>query len=125
LEYAGTTVPKDPTGSGRSNLFHVTYDSNHMPHHKSTEYSRYIGANRHTQDGLYVSTSDQVKNTYGTSSDNRGGEGYAVVLPESEYRPGETLSEYLLRNDWELYDTNKLSNSPLGTFALYEGPYRL
>lgn len=65
-----------------------------------------IGADAKTQDGLYISTSDDVGNTYGTSSEQsrRYGSVYRVMLPKHERRAGESMSEYLLRNDFDMVD---------------------
>ena len=122
LEYAGTTVPKDPTGSGRSNLFNV---SGSPAKHTHSRYSEMLGINPDKKDGLYVSTSDKVKDHYATSSNDRAGEGYMVSLPIQERRPGESMSQWMLRNDWELYNTEKLNGGPLGVASVYEDPYRL
>jgi len=82
-----TNVPLDPTGSGRSYLFDVEYPrssnyfGNGLSMHERTYYSKMIGANPNTTDGLYISTSDDVGNNYASSTNNRFGDIGLVTLP--------------------------------------------
>lgn len=127
-EVSATNVPLDATGSGRSDLFHVQYGDDGLPYHSGSRYSKMIGADAKTQDGLYISTSDDIGNTYGTSSERsrRYGSVYRVMFPKHERRAGESMSEYLLRNDFDMVDLQNLDGAHRGQISsMFEGPYRL
>lgn len=128
-----TNVPLDPTGSGRSYLFDVEYPrSSHyfgpgLPMHERTYYSKMIGANPNTTDGLYISTSDDVGNNYASSTNNRFGDIGLVTLPPHQRVAGESMSEHLLKNDFELVNLGSLQgrSGKEGLASTFEGPYRL
>jgi hypothetical protein len=85
-----------------------------------------IGADPNKKDALYVSTSDDVADNYSTANtDNRSGAAYIVELPKIERVPGESMSEHLLKNDFEMIDLNRLDGAKRGTGSMYEDPYRL
>lgn len=110
LSVTATHVPDEQSGSGRVGLF------------ESPNNSVYLGADPHTKDGLYLSTSNSVARTYATSHDNRAGAQVVIKLRRDKMRPGESLSEYILRSDPSMYDNNTLR---LGDRQLYDDPYRL
>jgi hypothetical protein len=119
-----TNVPLDPTGSGRSELFSV-HEKNGLPVHHKTGWSIRIGANPKTKDGLYVSTSDDIGNNYATSTDNRYGTVGVVGFPIRPRVPGESMSEYLLKNDYDIVNLSQLDGHRTGSGYIYEDPYRL
>jgi len=48
------------------------------------------------------------------------------MLKKKERLPGESMSEYLLKNDFDMIDLNNLSFGQIrGTGAMFEDPYRL
>lgn len=119
-----TNVPLDPTGSGRSSLFAV-HEKNGLPVHHKTPQSTMIGANPKTKDGLYVSTSDDIGNNYATSTDDRYGTVGVVGFPIRPRVPGESMSEYLLKNDYDIVNLEQLDGHRTGSGHIYEDPYRL
>lgn len=128
IEIAAQDVPKTPTGpSRRSHLFNDEIDKNGLTRHTRSHYSKLIGANPDTKDALYISTSDEVGSGYATANtDDRAGAMYVVELPKSQRKPGESMSEYLLRNDFDMIDLNAIeSGHRQGTGSMYEDPYRL
>lgn len=127
LRYGATTVPTSPTGrSRRSNLYSDHNDNMGLTQYDRTHYSDMIGSNPDTRDALYVSTSDQVADQYATANtDSRSGGAFIVQLPKNERVPGESMSEHLLKNDFEMIDTKTLDGQRRGVGAIYEDPYRL
>lgn len=128
MRLAGQYTSMSPTAPGRRNML---YDD-HRTHDGLTEYdetyeSKLIGANPNTKDGSYISTSDEVMSQYATANtDKRGEAGYIVRLPKHERVPGESMSEHLLKNDFEMIDLQKIGDGQTrGTGAMFEDPYRL
>lgn len=119
-----TNVPLTPTGYGRrSHLFGDYTDKNGLAQYTGTSYSKMLGVDKNKQDALYISNSDDVASNYASS--DRYGEADVVALPREERRPGESMSEYLLRNDYEMIDLDRLEGQRYGSGAIYEDPYRL
>lgn len=127
LRSAAQTVPRTPTGHGRrSHLYGDFKDEHGLVQYERTPHSKMIGADPDKKDALYVSTSDDVANNYSTANtDNRSGAAYVVELPKIERVPGESMSEHLLKNDFEMIDLNQLEGARRGTGSMYEDPYRL
>ena len=127
LIVSATNVPLYPTGSGRSGLFSVTNDIDRLPKHVQSRESKYLKINPDIQDAIYLSTGEDVANTYSTVSRDRPSKAFKVQIPTLERRPGETMSEYLQRNDFDMYDIDRIlyNQNPAGVFNMFEGPYRL
>lgn len=128
LEVAATTVSPSPTGPGRrSHLYDDERVDDGRTEYLRTHISRRIGADPNKKDALYVSTSDDTKNNYGTANtDNRAGTGYMVMLPKKERVPGESMSEHLLKNDFDMINIKSIDRGATrGTGSMYEDPYRL
>lgn len=100
---------------------------NGLTEYKQNEISKDIGANPETTDGLYVSTSDKVADQYATANtDNRDGAAYIVQFPKTPRVPGESMSEHLLKNDFEMISADAIHDGQNRGFgAMYEDPYRL
>ena len=74
-------------------------------------------------DASYMSTSSNIADLYG---DDKGR--FVVELPRTEKSlTSPSLSERLLAGDYEMYNAQgvKRDYSPIGSFSMLEGPYRL
>lgn len=128
MQIAGTHIPLSPTSGGRrSHLYGDTGRYHDVTEYTRTSYSDMIGANPKTKDALYLSTSNDVAAQYGTANtDNREGAAYIVRLPKKERIEGESMSEHLLKNDFDMINLNALHGRKKGGFgATFEDPYRL
>lgn len=127
MQIAGTHIPKAPTAGGRRRrLYEDVTDSDGTTKYTRTHWSDLIGANPKTKDALYLSTSNDVAAQYGTANtDNRQGAAYIVRLPKKERVPGESMSEHLLKNDFDMIDLSGLHGRNNGVGATFEDPYRL
>ena len=129
LRYSAEYFPVEPTGSGRSGLFHVKHEDM-LPVHKHGDVSKGMGYNPKTKDALYASTSNDILNTYSTPTDGRPTAGYIVALPEVPFKEGESILEYIARNDFDMYDSNNVSvgadqQAPIGVWNQFVAPYLL
>lgn len=118
------TVPLDPTGSGRSGLFGVEIPRRGLPIHHHSPYSKMLGVDPIEQDALYISTSDQLANTYYDSTDGRPAMSSLVYIPE--IIKNGTPVERMLQGDLSTYRLRDLGETtPMGTWSMFERPYRL
>ena len=118
------TVPLDPTGSGRSGLFDVKIRKHGLPIHYHSPYSKMLGVDPIEQDALYISTSDQLANTYYDSTDGRPAMSSLVYIPE--IIKNGTPVERMLQGDLSTYRLRDLGETtPMGTWSMFERPYRL
>lgn len=129
LRYSAEYFPEEPTGSGRSGLFHVRHEDM-LPVHKHGDVSKGMGYNPKTKDALYASTSNDILNTYSTPTDGRASAGYIVALPEVPFKEGESILEYITRNDFDMYDSNNVivgadQQAPIGVWNQFVAPYLL
>lgn len=129
LRYSAEYFPVEPTGSGRSGLFHVKHEDM-LPVHKHGDVSKGMGYNPKTKDALYASTSNDILNTYSTPTDGRPTAGYIVALPEVPFKEGESILEYIARNDFDMYDANNITvgadqQAPIGVWNQFVAPYLL
>lgn len=129
LLYSAEYFPAQPTGSGRSGLFNVNHE-NHLPIHKHGDVSKGMGFDPKTKDALYASTSNDILNTYSTPTDGRPTAGYVVSLPEVPFKDGESILEYIARNDFDMYDAKNVTigsdqHAPVGVWNQFVAPYLL
>ena len=132
-----TTIPLDPTGSGRSGFADVIEDKHGFYTHKQYPggAAQMLDIDLNLYDALYASNSIGVGKGYKEGTGTRHGRvGLArkVYLPFEEYN-GEALpSEWMLNNfDWDLLDATSKSyksgikNFGLTRFSQFDIPYRL
>ena len=129
LRYSAEYIPLEPTGFGRSGLFHLDHE-NGLPVHKHGAVSKGMGYNPKTKDALYASTSNTIVNTFSTPTDGRPSAGYIVALPEVPFKEGESILEYIARNDFDMYDSNNVTvgadqQAPVGVWNQFVAPYLL
>ena len=129
LRYSTEYIPLDPTGSGRSGLFRLEYE-NGLPVHKHGAVSKGMGYDPKTKDALFASTSNDIVNTYSTPTDGRPSAGYIAALPEVPFKEGESILEYIARNDFDMYDSNNVTvgadqQAPIGVWNQFVAPYLL
>lgn len=129
LRYSAEYFPAEPTGSGRSGLFHLDHEKD-LPVHKHGAVSKGMGYNPKTKDALYASTSNDIVNTYSTPTDRRPSAGFIVALPEVPFKEGESILEYIARNDFDMYDSNNVTvgadqQAPIGVWNQFVAPYLL
>ena len=126
-----TTIPRNPTGSGRRGLFEVNINADtQLPYHDHpNRLARYLHVSPTKQDALYVSASNDIGQTYGSVERSRSAEGMIgkTTLPFQKMRLNEPLPEFYERINFQLYDGNKIidGKTPMSTYQLLEEPYRL
>ena len=118
-KYSVEYVSSSPTGYGRSGLWEP--DGSHI-----TKMAKNFGLDPNKHDALYMSTSDNIARTY-QHAHNREGAAYLVRLLNPNIDKSANLSKRLLLSDWDLYNGDKVYRNypPIGTFSMFEGPYRL
>ena len=118
-KYSVEYVSSSPTGYGRSGLWER--DGSHI-----TKMAKNFGLDPNKHDALYMSTSDNIARTY-QHAHNREGAAYLVRLLNPNIDKSANLSKRLLLSDWDLYNGDKVYRNypPIGTFSMFEGPYRL
>lgn len=129
LRYSAEYFPIEPTGSGRSDLFSVDRRKL-LPVYKHGYVSKGMGYDPNTKDALYASTSNDILNIYSTPTDGRPSAGYIVALPEVPFKEGESILEYIARNDFDMYDSNNVTvgadqQAPVGVWNQFVAPYLL
>ena len=118
-KYSVEYVSSSPTGYGRSGLWER--DGSYI-----TTMAKRFGLDPNKHDALYMSTSDNIARTY-QHARNRDGTAYLVQLLNPNIDKSANLSKRLLLSDWDLYNAAKVhrNSPPIGTFSMFEGPYRL
>ena len=129
LRYSAEYIPLDPTGSERVGLFNVNHEDV-LPVHRHGNVSKGMGYDPKTKDALYASTSNNRLNAYSTSTDGRPSAGFMVALPEVPFKEGESILEYIARNDFDMYDSNNVTvganqQAPVGVWNQFVAPYLL
>lgn len=118
-KYSAEYVSSSPTGYGRSGLW--DRDGSRI-----TKMAKNFGLDPNKHDALYMSTSDNIARTY-QHARNREGVAYLVRLLNPNIDKSTNLSKRLLLSDWDLYNGDRVQRNypPIGTFSMFEGPYRL
>lgn len=118
-KYSVEYVSSSPTGYGRSGLWER--DGSRI-----TTMAKRFGLDPNKHDALYMSTSDNIARTY-QHAHNREGIAYLVRLLNPNIDKSANLSKRLLLSDWDLYNgySAEVNYPPIGTFSMFEGPYRL
>ena len=118
-KYSVEYISNSPTGYGRSGLWER--DGSYI-----TPMAKRFGLDPNKHDALYMSTSDDVARSFSHAS-NRDGIAYLVRLLNPNIDKSANLSKRLLLSDWDLYNADSVWRNypPIGTFSMFEGPYRL
>lgn len=119
IKYSTEYVSSSPTSYGRSGLWSPDGSS-------ITTMAKRFGLDPNKHDALYMSTSDDLARTY-QHAGNREGAAYLVSLLNPNIDKSASLSKRLLLSDWDLYNASNVNKNypPIGTFSMFEGPYRL
>lgn len=143
LQVAAEVIPKNPTPNGRKGMYkrHKDPQKKQILYAKATSKGKRarlgdkLGLRPDRDQGAYVATDKSVAELYAADKDGgkvgtgRAAEGgvFKVTKPVHELKPGQTLGENWLENDYAAYGSRELyaNRRPLHDTYMYDNPYRV